>query len=145
MNIRRKWLSVANRGHGNAKPWLATAISLGVLLMAGATWVSLHLSEWNPSSVELVTGVLAALIVIIWLRRVKIFGRMAERVLFFYSLCKALALLILALLLISWGFGWFMPPIWEWTGISLAEIFFLTSYGLLIYRRLISRDPARIK
>jgi len=136
---------VANRGHGNAQPWLAIAISLGVILMAGATWVSLHLSERNSSSADLAFGVFAALAVIIWLRRVKIFGLMAERFLFFYSLCNALAVLILALLLMSWGFGWFMPPVWEWTGISLAGIFFLTSYGLLIYRRLSSRDPARIK
>src|ERR1700722_20168503 len=64
-------------------------------------------------------------------RRVKIFGLMAERFLFFYSLCNALAVLILALLLMSWGFGWFMPPVWEWTGISLAGVFFLTFYGLL--------------
>ncbi len=132
--------AVDNRDGRSATLRLTIAISLGVLLIAVGTWFSfsetLRSLEQRSRLTYLAIGLFGALVPIIWLRRMRLWPLKTEPVLFFYGLCEALGLTILAVLLVSWGFGGFISPMGEWICIFLAGAFIVTAYVLMLYRTL---------
>ena len=83
---------------------------------------------------DLAIGLFAALAAFIWLRRMKVTPANTDPVSFFYRLCKALSLAILAVLIVSWGFGGLISPTWVFVGLLSAGAFLVAAYILLLYR-----------
>ena len=84
---------------------------------------------------DLAIAVFAVLAAIVWLRRMRLSPAKTDPVSFFYRLCKAVSLVILAVLLvISWGYGGLISPTWDLLGILSAGIFLLAAFILLLYR-----------
>ncbi len=83
---------------------------------------------------DLAIGVFAVLAAILWLRRMRPSPAQTDPVSFFYRLCKAVSLVILAVLVISWGYGGLISPRWGLLGILSAAVFVVAAYILLLYR-----------
>jgi len=133
-----------NRDGRSATLRLTIATSLGVLLIAVGTWFSfsetLRSLEHRSRLTYLGIGLFAALGPIMWLRRIRHWPKKTEPALFFYGLCKALGLTILAVLLASWGLGGFLSPMGEWIGIFSAGALIVAAYFLMLYRGALRRD-----
>lgn len=119
---------------------LAIAISLGVALLALAIWFSfsetLRSLEHRSRLTYLAIGLFAASAATIRLRRMKLTPLEKEPALFLYRLSEGLGLIVLAVLLFSWGLGGFLSLEWQWVGIFSAGAFILAAYFLIIYRTL---------
>lgn len=83
---------------------------------------------------DLAIAVFAILAAIVWLRRMRLSPGKTDPVSFFYRLCKAVSLVILAVLVISWGYGGLISPTWGLLGIFSAGAFLVVAYTLLLYR-----------
>ena len=126
--------------HGrNPKLRIAIAILLGALALALVSWLSASgtlssLSERRATITDLTIGIFAVLAAIVWLRRMRLTRAKTDPVSFFYRLCKAVSLVILAVLVISWGYGGLISPTWGWVGIFSAGALLVAAYILLLYR-----------
>jgi hypothetical protein len=130
---------MVNKRDRDAKQRLTIAISLGAVLLAALSWLCASgtlssLAERRPVITDLAAGLFATIAVIVWLRRLMLSSAKTDPVSFFYRLCKALCLTILALLAFGWGFGGFISPRWGLVGIFSAAAFLVAAYILLLYR-----------
>lgn len=125
----------------NPKLRLTIAILLGTVALAVLIWLFASgtlssLEEGKATITDLAIGVFAALAAIVWLRRMRLAEAKTDPLLFLYRLCKALSLVILAALVISWGYDGLISPTWGWLGIFSAGGFLVAGYILLLCRTL---------
>ena len=129
-----------NEQAGNAKLRLTIAVLLGTLTLAVLSWLFASgtlnsLEEQRPTITGLAIGLSAALGAIVWLRRAaRLTSAKTDRVSFFYRVCKAVSLAILAVLVLCWATDPLISPRWALLGISSAGAFLVAAYVLLLYR-----------
>ena len=129
-----------NEQAGNAKLRLTIAVLLGTLTLAVLSWLFASgtlssLEEQRPTITGLAIGLFAALGAIVWLRRAaRLTSAKTDRVSFFYRVCKAVSLAILAVLVLCWATDALISPGWALLGISSAGAFLVAAYVLLLYR-----------
>ena len=128
-----------NNHSRSAKLRLTIAIFLGTLSLAVLSWLFTSgtlssLNEHRATITNLTIGLFATLAAILWLRRMRLTSAKADPVSFFYRLCKAVSLVILAVLVLSWGYDGLISPMWGLVGIFSAAAFLVAAYVLLLYR-----------
>lgn len=130
---------MVNKNGRNSDLSLKIAILAGALILAVLSWLIASgtlssLEEERSTITDLVIGLFAALTAIVSLRRMRLTRATTDSVSFFYSLCKAISLLILAVLVLSWGFDGLISPTWGLVGLFSAGAFLVAAYILLLYR-----------
>jgi drug/metabolite transporter (DMT)-like permease len=116
---------------------LAVAIAVGILLIGTAVWFSfskeLRSLEQRSAITDLAISLFAVLSGFVWLRRITKTSAKTDTVSYFYRLCMALALAILAGLLASWGFGGLLSPTLEWVAILSTAALLIVAYVLMLF------------
>ncbi len=128
---------VDNKEPSNAKRRLIVEIGLGALLISVASWFALsgellHFVTKRPVLAWSALSGFAFLSSLLWLGRKRVVrgGSLAS----YYRVCKAVAILIFAVLLASWALGGLLPAPAEWCALFAAGVFLLVAYSLSFYR-----------